>query len=56
MNTELAALECLKIVLSPFFSVADDKIRFKLACNEDIHVHNILNEFKFQVDWTSTVS
>ena len=49
MTTELAALECLE--KSHFFSVGIDKIRFKLACNEDIH--NILNEFKFQLDWTT---
>ena len=36
-----------------FFSVAIDKLKifFKLACNENIH--NILNEFKFQLDWTT---
>ena len=32
-----------------FFFVAIDKMLFKLACNEDIR--NILNEFKFQLDW-----
>ena len=51
MTTELAALECLKNCYFHFFSVAIDKILFKLACNEDIH--NILNEFKFQLDWTT---
>ena len=34
--------------ISHFFSVAIDKILFKLACNDDIH--NILNLFKFQLD------
>ena len=34
-----------------FLLVANDKILFKLACNEDIL--NILNEFKFQLDWTT---
>ena len=33
------------------FSVAIDKILFKLACNEGIH--NILNEFEFQPDLTT---
>ena len=48
MTTELAALECLKnCVCFHFFSIAIDKILLKLACNEDIH--NILNEFKFQL-------
>ena len=53
MTTELAALDCLKncCFFSHFFSVAIDKILFKLACNEDIH--NVLNEFKFQLDWTT---
>ena len=51
MTTELAALECLKKKFPHFFSVAIDKILFKLACNEDIH--NILNEFKFQLDLTT---
>ena len=52
MTTELAALECRKnCFLSTFFLVSIDKILFKLACNEDIH--NILSEFKFQLDWTT---
>ena len=68
MTAELAALECLKIVLLfflfvffwgvlccffslTFFSVAIGKILFKLACNKD--KHNILNEFKFQLDWST---
>ena len=51
MNTELAALECPKNCFSTFFSVAIDKILFKLACNG--YIHNILNEFKFQLDWTT---
>ena len=54
MTIELAALECLKNCCCfslHFFLVAFDKILFfKLACNEDIHT--ILNEFKFQLDWT----
>ena len=41
----------LLLLFFHFFSVAIDKILFKLACNEDIH--NILNEFKFQLDWTT---
>ena len=48
MTTELAALECLKFFFH-LFSDTIDKILFKLACNEDMH--NILNEFKFQLDW-----
>ena len=48
---ELAALKRLKNCCFHFFSVAIDKILFKLACNEDIH--NILNEFEFQPDWTT---
>ena len=52
MTTELAALECLKnCFFLHFFSVAIDKILFKLACNEEIH--NNLNEFEFQLDWTT---
>ena len=47
----IAALECLKNCCFHFFSVAIDKILFKLACSEDIH--NILNEFEFQPDWTT---
>ena len=50
MTTQLAALEGLKNCF-PLFSVATDKILFKLACNEDIHT--ISNEFKFQLDWTT---
>ena len=53
MTTELAVFECLKICCCffHFFSVAIDKMLYKLACNEDMH--NILNEFKFQLDWTT---
>ena len=52
MTTELAALECMKKNdFFHIFSVAIDKILFKFACFEDIH--NILNEFKFQLDWTT---
>ena len=54
MTTELAAFECLNFVclfFFNFFSVAIDKILFKLACNEEMH--NILNEFKFQLHWTT---
>ena len=47
MSTELAALEGLKNWFSHFFLVAIDKILF----NED--KYNILNEFKFQLDWTT---
>ena len=50
MTTELAALECQKnCFFFHFFSLAIYKILFKLACNEDIN--NILNDFKFQLDW-----
>ena len=37
------------------FWVAIDKVLFKLACSEDIHVHvhHILNELKFQLDLTT---
>ena len=51
LTTESAALECLKNCCFHFFSVAIDKIRFKLAYNEDIH--NTFNEFEFQPDWTT---
>ena len=51
MTAELAALECLKNCFFHFFLVAVDRILFKLACNEDIH--NILNKFKFQLDWAT---
>ena len=40
---ELAALESLKNCSFHFFLVAVDKILFKLACNEDIHIF-----FEFQ--------
>ena len=53
LTTELAALECLKNCCFHFFSVAIDKILFKLACSEDIH--NILNEFEFQPERPLTV-
>ena len=36
------------------FSVAIDPILFKLACNENIP--NILDEFKFQADWTTELA
>ena len=48
---ELAALLCLINYFFIFFSFAIDLILFKLACNEDIH--GILDEFKFQPDWTT---
>ena len=38
-------------MMFPFFSVVSELIPFKLACNEDIH--NILNELKFQPEWTT---
>ena len=50
MTTELAAFECLKSFCC-FSTFSIDKILFKLACNEEIH--NILNEFKFQLHWTT---
>ena len=50
MTTELAALECLLKKIH-FFLVAIDKILLKLACYDDIH--NILKEFRFQLDWTN---
>ena len=46
LTRELAALECLKIGVSTF-----SRLLFKLACNEDIH--NVLDEFNFQPDWTT---
>ena len=48
---ELAALDCLKNCCLHFLAVTIDKILIKVACNEDIH--EILNEIKFQPDWTS---
>ena len=56
MTTELAAFECLNfvvvvVVFFNFFSVAIYKILFKLVCNEEIH--NILNDFKFKLHWTT---
>ena len=52
LTTELAALERLKNRRHHFFSVAIDPILFKLTGYEDMH--NILDEFEFQPDRTST--
>ena len=51
LTMELAALERLKNRRHHFFSVAIGPILFKLIGNEDMH--NILDEFKFQPDWTT---
>ena len=49
MPTELAAIECrLKNCFSTFPHLLI-RYSFILTCNEDIH--NILNDFKFQLDW-----
>ena len=49
---ELAALERLKNRRHHFFSIAIGLILFKLAGNEDMH--NILDEFEFRPDRTTT--
>ena len=51
LTTELAALERLKNRPHHFFSIAIDRILFKLTGNEDMH--NILDEFEFRLDWTT---
>ena len=52
LTVELAAFLFLKNRHHHFFSVAIDPILFKLAGNEDMH--NILDEFKFRPDLTTS--
>ena len=51
LTTELAALECLKINVSFFLSVAIDLILFKLAGKEKMYT--ILGVFEVWPDWTT---
>ena len=51
LTTELAALECLKNRCHHVISVDIDPMFFKLAGNKDMH--NIMNDFEFQPDWTT---
>ena len=51
LTKESAALECLKNRCHHVISVDIDPTFFKLAGNKDMH--NIMNEFEFQPDWTS---
>ena len=52
LTIELAALERLKNRRHHFFSIANDPILFKLTGNKDMH--NILDEFEFRPDQTTT--
>ena len=52
LTMELAALERLKNRCHPVISVDIHPIFFKLAGNKDMH--NIMNEFEFRPDRTTT--